>query len=55
MKDIEKNTEKLICPQCGYTIKDVKESLRCPRCNALLVEITLCQGSCRNCSIKMSC
>jgi len=41
------------CPQCGYRTVPA-ENLRCPRCNELLVKLTPCQGSCRNCSLKCS-
>ncbi|NLO90008.1 MAG: hypothetical protein GX088_06765 [Clostridia bacterium] len=47
-----KSNTKITCPQCGYGVSNVKESLRCPRCNTPIVEITPCQGSCKNCNLK---
>ncbi|CAH2213139.1 hypothetical protein [Tepidibacter aestuarii] len=42
------------CPTCGYTIKDNK-NLKCPRCNASLVEFFKCSGACKKCNLKNEC
>ena len=49
MKD-EKN---LICPDCKNIIND-KATIRCPRCNKILIKLT-CEGNCSKCKENNSC
>lgn len=38
------------CPACGLTVP--AGTVRCPRCNQLLLEQLQCQGNCRTCAAK---
>lgn len=43
--------DKKTCPQCGNTISG--PSVRCPRCNKLL--LSPCCGNCSQCQRKTAC
>ncbi|WP_198003947.1 hypothetical protein [Thermosinus carboxydivorans] len=44
--------DKQVCPQCQYVITQ-PGTIRCPRCNKLL--IASCSGSCSRCKEKGKC
>ncbi len=38
------------CPACGLAV--ATGTVRCPRCNQLMIEQLQCSGNCRSCAAK---